>query len=99
MFVGFNSARGDLRDERVQVVDEDGDVCPTRRFAVLLDEQVAMLRELPDRLGRVRDECGSLPQVESHRPRIRRGAQVGILGLDPLLSRNLADEAQRHGSR
>src|SRR5262249_30243126 len=60
--VGLNPARGDLGNERVQVIDENGDVRPTGPFAVLLDEQVAMLVDLPDGLGRVRDERGLLAQ-------------------------------------
>lgn len=54
--VGLDPAGGDLGDACVEVVDEDGVQGAAGALGVLVDEQVAVLGELPDGLGRVRDE-------------------------------------------
>ena len=55
-FSRLDAAPGDLGHEGVEVVDEDRLTCGTGTLGVLVDDQEAVLRELPDSLGRMRGE-------------------------------------------
>src|SRR3954466_1139057 len=55
-FVGLDPARCDLLDECVEVVDPDQGVRAAGGVLVFDDEDVAMLRQLPNRLRRIRKE-------------------------------------------
>src|SRR6266516_268031 len=69
-FIRFYAARRDVRNVRVEVVEEDDVGRPAGALDVLHDEQPAMLRELPGRLSRMRYE-GRLRAEQPLIPRLR----------------------------
>jgi hypothetical protein len=75
----LDAARGDLRNERFEGFDEDGVDRPAGALSVLHDVQRAMLRELPDRLSRVRYER----RLRAEQPLVPRLRCLIVADADP----------------